>query len=154
MKRRVLFLTLVFVGLCTPAFARQNFIDRFLSRYKPPSSSPASTGPLTQDRLPALIRNGEIPLSVEDLINLTLENNLDISVSRLNPIASEYLILTNNRPFEPMLRVSANVVAGLLTEHDAVDGRGFRRSRSVNNFTVGYSADTEDRRRHRGGFHA
>src|SRR5262245_48943844 len=69
MKRRVLFLTLVFVALCTPAFARQNFIDRFLSKYKPsPSSVPA--GPLTQDRLPALIRNGEIPLSVADLINL------------------------------------------------------------------------------------
>lgn len=99
---------LVFVGFCTPAFARQNFIDRFLSRYKPPSSSPASTGPLTQDRLPALIRSGEIPLSVEDLINLTLENNLDISVSRFSPIASEYSILTNNRPFEPMLRLSAN----------------------------------------------
>jgi len=99
---------LVFVGFCTPAFARQNFIDRFLSRYKPSPSSAAATGPLTQDRLPALIRSGEIPLSVEDLINLTLENNLDISVSRYSPIASEYSILTNNRPFEPMLRLSAN----------------------------------------------
>ena len=108
MKRRVLFLMLVFVGFCTPAFARQNFIDRFLSRYKPSPSSAAATGPLTQDRLPALIRSGEIPLSVEDLINLTLENNLDISVSRYSPIASEYSILTNNRPFEPMLRLSAN----------------------------------------------
>ena len=108
MKRRVLFLMLVFVGICTPAFARQNFIDRFLSRYKPSPSSVAPTGPLTQDRLPALIRSGEIPLSVEDLINLTLENNLDISVSRFSPIASEYSILTNNRPFEPMLRLAAN----------------------------------------------
>ena len=108
MKRRVSFLMLVFVGFCTPAFARQNFIDRFLSRYKPSPSSAAATGPLTQDRLPALIRSGEIPLSVEDLINLTLENNLDISVSRYSPIASEYSILTNNRPFEPMLRLSAN----------------------------------------------
>jgi len=78
MKRRVLFLALVLAGLCTPAFARQNFVDQFLSNYKP---KPLTTsGPLTQDRLPNLIRNGEIPLSVADLINLTLENNLDIQV--------------------------------------------------------------------------
>ena len=107
MKRRVLFLTLVFVGLCTPAFARPELPSTgFLAAINRSPSSVASTGPLTQDRLPGLIRSGEIPLSVEDLINLTLENNLDISVSRLSPIASEYSILTNNRPFEPTLRVS------------------------------------------------
>ncbi len=65
MKRRVLFLTLVFVGLCTPAFARQNFIDRFLAVINRSRFECCTTGPLTQDRLPALIRNGEIPLSVE-----------------------------------------------------------------------------------------
>jgi outer membrane protein TolC len=86
----------------------QNFIDRFLGRYRPMAPS-LTTAPLTQDRLPALIRNGEIPLTVTDLINLTLENNLDITVNRLTPIVSDYLIRVNNRPFEPMLRVGANV---------------------------------------------
>ena len=102
-------------------------------------------GPLTQDRLPGLIRSGEIPLSVDDLINLTLENNLDISVSRLSPIASEYSILTNNRPFEPTLRFSANVVARHLPEHDAVDGRGFGSSLSQR-FHGWLWPDAEDRR--------
>jgi outer membrane protein TolC len=129
---------LVFVGFCTPAFARQNFIDRFLSRYKPSPSSAASTGPLTQDRLPALIRSGEIPLSVEDLINLTLENNLDISVSRYSPIASEYSILTNNRPFEPMLRLSANLTRD--TSRSTTQLTGVASTIEFNNdIAVGYS---------------
>jgi outer membrane protein TolC len=101
--RRVLFLALVFAGLCAPAFAGQ-----ILSRYKPGQPSFRS-GPLTQDRLPGLIRDGLIPLSIDDLINLTLENNLDIGVSRLAPIASEYSIRTNFRPFEPTLQVGASV---------------------------------------------
>ena len=138
MKRRVLFLTLVLVGLCTPAFARQNAIDRFLSRYKPSPSSVTPTGPLTQDRLPGLIRTGEIPLSVEDLINLTLENNLDISVNRLSPLASEYSILTNNRPFEPTLSVTLNVDRGSSLSTTQFTGAPSVAS-LVNNFTVGYA---------------
>ena len=107
MKRRVLFVTFMFLGLCVPAFARQNWVDQFLSRYKP-SSTPSASVPLTQDRLPALIQSGQIPLSVLDLINLTLENNLDITVNRFSPIASDYAIRTNYRPFEPTLRLGFN----------------------------------------------
>src|SRR5215510_6206919 len=111
MKRRVLFLTLVFAGLCNSAFG-QNFIDKFLDRYKPTPSNLIYNAPLTSDRLPALIQNGEIPLSISDLINLTLENNLDITVYRLNPLLSEYAIRTNYRPFEPILTLGATVSRG------------------------------------------
>jgi len=107
MKRRILFLNAVFFAFCLPAFAGQNWVDQFLNRYKPaPLSLPAATA---QDRLQALSREGSIPLSISDLISLTLENNLDIRVSRLSPLASEYAILTNYRPFEPTLTLGASL---------------------------------------------
>jgi outer membrane protein TolC len=135
MKRRVLFLALVFAGLCTPAFARQNWVDQFLRNYKPQSLT--TSGPLTQDKLPNLIRNGEIPLSVSDLINLTLENNLDINVSRFNPLASEYAIRTNYRPFEPILAINANFTSDASRSRTQLTGVD-SVSQFVDNFSVAY----------------
>jgi outer membrane protein TolC len=135
MKRRILFLTLAFVGLTTPAFAGQNWVNQFLNRYK---AAPVSTsGPLSQDRLPALIRNGEIPLSVADLVNLTLENNLDISVNRLNPLVSEYAIRTNYRPFEPTLAIDANFTSDASRSRTQLTGVD-SVSQFVDNFNVSY----------------
>ena len=136
MKRRVLFFALVFAGMCSPAFARQNWVDQFLSRYKP-SPSLAYRGPLTQDRLPSLIRTGEIPLSVSDLINLTLENNLDITVNRLNPVASEYAIQTSNRPFEPTLRLGANISNDVSKSRTVLAGAS-SVTQFLNDFNVGF----------------
>jgi outer membrane protein len=135
MKRRVLFLLLVFAGLCSPAFAGQNWVDQILGTYKPKPSP--TTGPLTQDRLPNLIRNGEIPLSVIDLINLTLENNLDISVTRLSPLASQYAIATNYRQFEPTLAINANFTSDASRSRTQLTGVD-SVSQFVDNFSVGY----------------
>src|SRR6185436_7957107 len=86
----------------------ENWIDQFLRRYKPSLLSfPANRA--AQDTLPSLIRNGVIPLSVNDLINLTLTNNLDIAVNRLAPIQSGFGIDVSNRPFEPTLRIAGSV---------------------------------------------
>ena len=135
MMRKVLFLMLVFIGMSMPAYARQNFFEKFLSNYK---AQPVTTAPpLTQDRLPALIRNGEIPLSVNDLVNLTLENNLDINVNRLSPLASEYAIRTNYRPFEPTLAVDANFTSDASRSRTQLTGVD-SVSQFVDNFNVSY----------------
>ena len=135
MMRKVLFMTLTFIGMCTPAFARQNWVERFLNNYK--AQPVTTTGPLTQDRLPALIRNGEIPLSVGDLINLTLENNLDIGVNRLNPLVSEYAIRTSYQPFEPTFAIDANFTSDASRSRTQLTGVD-SVSQFVDNFNVGY----------------
>ena len=111
----------IFVSLClalglfvtaNPARAEinGNFVKEFLSRYRP-STLPVSTAPATassQD-VASLIRTGQLPLTVPDLINLMLQNNLDIIVNRLSPLSSGYLSQTLFRPFEPSLTLSATV---------------------------------------------
>ena len=138
MKRIFFLLTLVFAGLCAPAFAGQNWVDQFLSRYRPNPVISSSSAPVTQDRMPSLIRSGEIPLSIADLIGLTLENNLDIGVSRRSPISSEYAIRTNYRPFEPILRLGASVSRDTTKSRTQLTGVD-SVSQLSHNYNAGYS---------------
>jgi outer membrane protein TolC len=88
---------------------KPNFVKDFLARSRPgvvTFGSPAY--PNAQD-LSALVRAGQLPLTMGDLINLILQNNLDIGVNRLSPLSSQYLIDTLYRPFEPTLSLQATV---------------------------------------------
>jgi outer membrane protein TolC len=110
------------------------FVDQLLNRYRPARTA---AGQITPDRLQGLVRNGEIPLSISDLINLTLENNLDIKVSRFNPIASDYAIRTNYRPFEATLNIDANLTSDASRSRTQLTGVD-SVSQFVDNFSVGY----------------
>src|SRR5438132_1208903 len=95
----------------TPARAEvnANFVKEFLNRYRP-SKLPVSAVPASPSQDTAsLIRTGQMPLTVGDLINLMLQNNLDITVNRLSPLSALYLSQTLYRPFEPMLQFTATV---------------------------------------------
>jgi outer membrane protein len=109
MLRKILCVVLVTGAMSAPAFAQRNWVDQFLNRYKPGILTFPASRATAQDSLPAMIRNGVIPISINDLINLTLENNLDIAVRRLTPIQSGYGIDLNYRPFEPTLRIAGSV---------------------------------------------
>jgi len=103
----------MFVFLRTPAPLRAeintNFVKDFLNRYRPSTGLPASATALSSQDLASLIRTGQLPMSIGDLINLMLQNNLDVGVNRLTPLSSVYLTETLYRPFEPTLRLQATV---------------------------------------------
>jgi outer membrane protein TolC len=111
-----IFVTLLLTfGLLTsapPARAEinANFVKDFLNRYRP-SKLPvlaAPGAPSSQD-VASLIRTGQLPLTVADLVNLMLQNNLDIIVNRLSPLSAGYLSQTLYRPFEPTLTLGATI---------------------------------------------
>ena len=117
MKASRIFVALfvLFTLVCQAAPARAeiapNFVKDFLQRYRPSavtfsSSAAAVTSP---QQLADLVRSGQLPLTMVDLINLILQNNLDVGVDRLSPLSSQYLIDTFYRPFEPTLRLQATV---------------------------------------------
>ena len=110
-------LLVMFVAVCMAAPARaqndsknnSNFVKSFLARYKPaPVQSTAST-PADAQVMSELIRNGQLPLTMGDFINLILQNNLDVNVNRLAPASSEYLINTFYKQFEPSIHFQAAV---------------------------------------------
>jgi outer membrane protein len=117
MKASRIFVALfvVFTVVCEAAPARAeikpNFVKDFLQRYRPSAvtfSSSAAAATSSQQLLD-LVRSGQLPLTMGDLINLILQNNLDVGVNRLSPLSSQYLIDTFYRPFEPTLHLQATV---------------------------------------------
>ncbi len=113
---RIIVVTLfVMLGLVTGALPARaeintNFVKDFLKRYQPSKVVlPAASGAQSAQDVAPLIRSGQLPLTVGELINLVLQNNLDVGVNRLSPLSSLYLIDTLYRPFEPTLRLQATV---------------------------------------------
>jgi outer membrane protein len=104
-----LLVLLAMVCQAAPARAEIDFVKNFLERYRPGKVNlPAPLSPAPQE-LTNMVRAGQLPLTMGDLINLILQNNLDISVNRLSPLSSEYLIDTLYRAFEPSVHLQATV---------------------------------------------
>src|SRR5438105_14920294 len=111
MKIKSLFSMLTMVMLCTPAVGQTNWVSRFLEGYPQP-------------RAPQ-VHNGAVSLTTEDIIRLLLENNRDLTVSRIVPVSSLYSITSLFRPFQPNFHVigaatrttspSSNVLAGAVS---------------------------------------
>jgi outer membrane protein len=137
MLRKILFVALVIGAMCAPAFAQRQWVDQFLKRYKPTILTFPANRAVAQDSLATMIRNGEIPISINDLINLTLENNLDIAVQRLTPIQSGYGIDLTYRPFEPTLRIAASVARDTFQSRSQFTGTS-SVTQLTHTYSVGY----------------
>jgi outer membrane protein len=88
---------------------KTDFVKDFLQRYRPAKVAFNGSAVNVPQDLASLIRSNQLPLTMGDLINLILQNNLDVSVNRLSPLSSQFLIDTLYRPFEPTIRLSATV---------------------------------------------
>src|SRR5438132_1323313 len=108
MKASRIFVVTLFVmlGLVTAALPARaeintNFVKDFLKRYQPPKVAlPAASAAQSAQDVAPLIRSGQLPLTVGELINLVLQNNLDVGLNRLSPLSSLYFIDTMYRPFD------------------------------------------------------
>src|SRR5438552_5283922 len=89
-----LILSILLAGLlCSTASAETNWVQRFLERYRTPQVSAGGVpSALPPASLGAMVQNGMISLTTEDIVRLLLENNRDVIVNRLSPISSFYTI--------------------------------------------------------------
>ncbi len=140
MKKYVIMVALC--GLFSSATASaQNPFRNFLDRYKPPQIDLAAleTSDSPSASLTAMAQqDGGLPLGVNDVIRLMLENNLDIGVSRFSPMTSQYLIETLFGRFEPTLTLSANVNRSTTPSGSQLDGAA-SNSRLNGFYTATYS---------------
>lgn len=104
----IFFTLLTFVIRTTNASAQANWVNDFLNRYRPMTVKFPPNAATGQDAT-NMIRSGQLPLSVGDMINLVLNNNLDVSLNRLAPLSSQYAFLSTYKPFQPTLSLSALV---------------------------------------------
>src|SRR5688572_459622 len=108
MKMRILIALVLLFSLSTTASAAQfNFIDRFLDRYRPSQVNPFGPAPTTEQAWQSMVQSGALPISINDVVRLMLQSNLDVSVQRLTPFERRLLIDMAFRPFEPTLDIFA-----------------------------------------------
>src|SRR5262249_2404402 len=93
--------------LATSAMASSDWVDDFLRRYDP-AKSLATVAANSTTTLGQLIRTGEVPVSLNDVINMMIDNNLDIRSNRFGPRSSYLQSVVFYRALLPSLRFSFN----------------------------------------------
>jgi len=91
------------------AAPNHGFLNRLRNPYREPIVAPPTTG--NSGRLDALLRGGNLYLSLQDAIALTLENNLDIAIQRYGPALADAVVLQAEAGTFAR-GVSTNVTAG------------------------------------------
>src|SRR5262245_17221983 len=97
----------VILFFSVPTFgAGPDWVAKFLSRYRPTLNPlPASPAPQANSRL---FQSTTVAVTLSDVLQLMMSNNLNISVNRLPPQITQFLIDTYFRPFDPTIHISAN----------------------------------------------
>src|SRR3954463_14732018 len=102
MKFRTIFSLFLLLWIAVPAHAQSNFVNDFLRNYHPSGEEAAPPvkppTPLTQ-----FLQTGEIPLTMNDLVNLMVDQNLDIATNRLSPRSSLLQTLVFYKILQPSL---------------------------------------------------
>src|SRR2546428_11664794 len=71
---------------------------------------------------PAQLQPAALPLALNDVLRMMLENNLNVAVDRLPPQVAQSLIDTYFRPFEPTLHISATGTRGTTPSSSQLSG--------------------------------
>src|SRR5437879_3806233 len=104
--KQILIATFFIASLAAPLRAESStWVDEFLRRYQPVTAT-AEPGTPASD-VAEMLQTGTIPISVNDLVNLMLDKNLDIQSNRFSPRSSYYSSLVFYRALQPSLRLSA-----------------------------------------------
>jgi outer membrane protein len=129
------------LALATPAMASNDWVEEFLKRYDPSKSAAtvaensASTSSLGQ-----LLQTGTVPITMNDVVNMMIEKNLDIRSNRFSPRSSYFQSLIFYRTFQPSLRFGANIVRNTNQSNNQLNGVGqLFTSQLRGNYSVGFS---------------
>jgi outer membrane protein TolC len=91
-----------------PARASSDWVDDFLHRYDPSGSAPPQPSNIPQANLGQLLRTGEVPVTLNEIINMMIDNNLAIRTNRFAPRSSYLQSIVFYQALLPALRVTAN----------------------------------------------
>ena len=118
----------------------QNMVNDFLDRYRPPQVglTALETSRVPPASLMALAQDGSVPLRINAVIRMALENNLDIGVNRFTPSISEYAISAAYQRFDPTLTFSGTVNRNTSASSTQLDG-ALTNTRLTGNYGVTFN---------------
>jgi outer membrane protein len=95
--------------LSLPATASSSWVDDFLHRYDPSGSTPSQPRNAPQANLGQFLATGEVPITLNDVVNMMIDNNLAIRTNRFAPRSSYLQSIVFYQALLPALRVTANM---------------------------------------------
>jgi outer membrane protein TolC len=133
---------LLVTTLAAPAMASSDWVEDFLRRYEPAkgvgTAASNSAGSLGQ-----LIRTGEVPVTLNDVINLMIDNNLDIRSNRFGPRSTYWQSLVFYRALQPSLRFGFNRTRNTNMSTNQVNGTIPSVSQLRTNYSVSFTQALE-----------
>lgn len=95
--------------LVTPLSAQTGWTTEFLLHYKTPSEREArQAAPPPSQVIAQVFQTGTVPISMQDVIGMLLDHNLDVRSNRFSPRSSALQTLVFYRALQPSLRFTGN----------------------------------------------
>src|SRR5437867_7810921 len=129
---------LLVLALAVPAMASSGWVDDFLRRYDPSKIAATTTSNRTSN-IAQFIRTGEVPVTLNDVINMMIDNNLDIRSNRLSPRSSYFQSLVFYRALQPSLRLVFNRTRNTTISTNQVNGTAPNVSQLRTNYSVPFA---------------
>src|SRR2546427_10817799 len=114
------------VTFAIPAMASSDWVNDFLHRFDPSATGASRPESATTPNVSQFFRTGEVPVSINDVNNMMLDNNLDIRANRLAPRSPYLQSLVLYRALLPALRVSGNVARNTALSTTQLNGASSR----------------------------
>lgn len=108
MKSRHLLTLSLMLFVAIPAGAQSNWATDFVKKYNPDAeaAAPPANPPST---IAQFLKTGEIPITLSDVVNMMLDQNLDIASDRLSPRSTTLQTLVFYKVLQPSISFSGNV---------------------------------------------
>lgn len=132
---RIIVSSLMALMLATPVMAGPDWVQDFLRRYEPPK---APVGEVATTNLGQFLQTGVIPITLNDVINLMIEKNLDIRSNRLSPRSSYFQSLVFYRALQPSIRLTGTIGHDAVLSTTQLNG-ATARTQLFGNYTLGFS---------------
>jgi outer membrane protein TolC len=135
---KVLFSVVLMVVLVTPVSAQSegDWVRDFLRSYTPPKVEATAAAP--PPVVGQVFQTGTVPITMQDIINMMLDFNLDIQSNRLGPRSSYLSTLVFYRALQPSLRITANTNRNTAPSTSQLNG-ALSLSQLRHNFAVNFS---------------
>ena len=112
-------------------------MEDFLRSYDPSKSEPARPGQSAAD-LAQLLQTGVVPITMNDVVNMIVENNLDVRWNRMNPRSTYLQSLVFYRALQPSITFSGLVGRNTILSTTQLNG-ATASSQLTGNYSAGFS---------------
>ena len=126
MRKTTLFVCLIF-ALAAPLSAQSKWTEEFLARLNPAEQRSTQAAPPTP-AVGGVFQTGTIPIGIQEVINMMLDNNLDIRSNRFTPRSTALQTLVFYRALQPSLRFSSTISSDTQASTSQVNGADVLRT--------------------------